>query len=305
MNFHEIEVNVPASSGNIGSGFDCVGIAVDICNKITLTQDINSSKPPTIKYSGEKSYKKIPNQDNLTLIQLKNFIDNNINGISINCNNNIPLSRGLGSSSAAIAAGLLLGSTLKNQQKTSLKKLIEIGINEEGHPDNIAPTMIGGCVISVLNNKEWGFSKVSIAEDLNVIIYIPEMEFETKKSRSLLNPLIDRKNAVFNIGRVALLINSLNNKEYSLLKLATQDMIHQDARLENFKEMKYILNSGLDAGALSGFVAGSGPSIIFFSKGREMTIKYELLECARKHNLKGRVIITKPTNKGAYIKVKK
>ena len=112
----------------------------------------------------------------------------------------------------------MLGSTLKNQQKTSLEKLIVIGINEEGHPDNIAPTMIGGCVISVLNNKEWGFSKVSIAKDLNVIIYIPEMEFETKKSRSLLNPLIDRKNAVFNIVRVGLLINSLNNKEYSLLK---------------------------------------------------------------------------------------
>ena len=80
-------------------------------------------------------------------------------------------------------------------------------------------------------------------------------------------------------------------------------MIHQDARLENFKEMKYILNSGLYAGALSGFVAGSGPSIMFFSKGREMTIKYELLECARKHNIKGKVIITKPTNKGAHLKL--
>ncbi|MBM31892.1 MAG: homoserine kinase [Chloroflexi bacterium] len=305
MNFNEIEVNVPASSGNIGSGFDSIGIAVDIWNKVIFKKDFNSSKSPIIKYSGEESYKKISDQENLILLQLKKLFNNDINGISINCNNNIPLSRGLGSSSAAIAAGLLIGSCFKNEKENSRDKLLKIGIKEEGHPDNIAPTMIGGCVISVLDNKEWVFSKVSIPEELNLIIYIPEIEFETRKSRSLLNPLIERKNAVFNIGRVALLINSLNNKDYSLLKLATQDMIHQDARLENFKEMRYILNSGLDAGALSGFIAGSGPSVMFFSKGREMTIKYELLECARKHNINGKIVITKPTNQGAHIKVKK
>ena len=303
MKDKEIEISVPASSGNIGSGFDCVGIAIDIWNKITLKQAFNSKEKLRIEYTGEKSFKNIPQEEDLIILSAKEFLKNDLSGISINCETNIPLSRGLGSSSAAIASGLLIGSNLNNEQKKPINELVELGIKSEGHPDNIAPTMLGGCVISVLNNNEWAFSKVPVPEDLNLIIFIPELEFETKKSRSMLNPQIERENAVYNIGRAALLINCLNNKDFSQLKYATQDMIHQDIRFENFKEMRYLLESGLEAGALSGFLAGSGPSIIFFSHGREMTIKYELLECARKHNIKGKVIITKPTNKGAHLKL--
>ena len=301
MKYKEIQVNVPASTGNLGSGFDCVGMAINIWNQVTLKNNSNSDTPSTVKYIGERSFKNVPTSKDLILLSIKQILENNSLGMNINCDTNIPLSRGLGSSSAAIVAGLLLGSKLRERTTYSTEELIKIGIPLEGHPDNIAPTMLGGCIISIHNNK-WLFSKVSIPKNLNLIIFIPDIEFETKQSRSLLKPMVTREDAVFNIGRVALLINSLNTRDYSLLKYATQDMIHQDHRFENFQQLKHILNSGIEAGALSGFLAGSGPSIIFFSGGREMTIKYELQECARRHNINGEIIITQPTNKGAYLK---
>ena len=309
MEDQEIQVNVPASTGNLGSGFDCVGMAINIWNQVTMKKHSDWDepgywlRPTTVKYVGERSFKNVPTSKDLILLSIKQILEKNSVGMDINCDTNIPLSRGLGSSSAAIAAGLLLGSKLRERTTYSTEELIKIGIPLEGHPDNIAPTMLGGCIISIHNNK-WLFSKISIPQNLNLIIFIPDIKFETKQSRSLLNPMVTRENAVFNLGRVALLINCLNTKNYSLLKYATQDMIHQDTRFENFPNIKHILKSGLKAGALSGFLAGSGPSIIFFSEGREMTIKYELQECARKHNINGEIIITQPTNKGAYLKSK-
>ena len=302
LNNKEISLKVPATTGNVGSGFDCIGLAVDVWNSLLIS--FNSDNL-VIENKGvsKDAYDSIKVKDNLIITGILEACPGfDISKIKIFSENQIPYSNGLGSSAAALCAGLLIGNYL-NENKFSLEDLNEKAIKIEGHPDNVTPCLFGGLTISVfddLNNK-WIVRKIDIPKELNVMVFTPDFISNTNTSRKKLPKSVSRLSAVYNISRVALLIDSLHRNDLALLNQATKDSLHQDVRLEGFPEMKSIMNAAMEGGALGTIVSGSGPSIMIFSNGNEFTIDYEIKEAARKHNLEGNTIITKPSNQGIVL----
>ncbi len=298
-----ITITVPATTGNVGPGFDTLGMAVEIFNIIKVSFD---SKNLSIKNTGvdKEKYQGIALKDNLIIEGIKSISpDFDISQLSIESKNMIPLGGGLGSSAAALCAGLLIGNYIQ-KENYSIDQLNQKAIAIEGHPDNVTPCFFGGLTISINedNTKRWISQKIELPEDLNILIYVPNFSSNTNKSRKNLPNSLSRKDAVYNIGRTALLINCFINNNFEMLKLATQDSLHQETRLKEFPEIKSIILAALSGGALGAILSGSGPSIMVFSKGNEFTINYEIKEAARKHNLEGSIILTKPNNQGIFIK---
>ena len=220
--------------------------------------------------------------------------------MSIKCHNEIPISRGLGSSAAAIVGGLVAANELLNTQ-LSQKRILDLAVKIEGHPDNVTPALLGGCQIVVNNEPNRVVSKVPIPESLNVIIFIPDVIMQTVDTRKQLPANVTMQDAIFNIGRVALLINSLSTGNLANLEIATKDRLHQPTRQESFSPMQTIINAAVRAGALGAFLSGSGSSIIALANEREVTIGYEMSDAAAKSGVTGTLQITRPTTKGAHV----
>jgi homoserine kinase len=213
----------------------------------------------------------------------------------------IPLSRGLGSSSAAIVGGLY-GANALLDYPVAPHRLLEIAAEIEGHPDNVAPALMGGMSIAVDDSGVVNAAPVPLIEDLQCVVFIPERPLPTKKAREVLKPEVTRNDAVFNIGRASLLVAAfaLNRPEY--LRLGTQDKLHQDARRKVFHEMKVIFDNALKAGARGVFLSGAGSSVIAFTlrgENRAFTIGYEMADAADKAGLPGTFRVLDPSSTGA------
>jgi len=294
----KIVVKAPATSANLGSGFDCLAIALDIFN--TVSVEIG---PKCIEVLGEGADKLPVDENNLIYKMIKLVMDKQgytVPELKIVCENHIPISRGLGSSAAAIITGLLIGNELSGNH-LSEEDLFALGSKIEGHSDNIAATLFGGCQIVVQDKKI--ISDVSIPKNLNAVLYIPEESISTDQARSVLPSSIAYSDAIYNLGRIALLINSLNSGNLKNLLIATEDKLHQPYRQTIFPSMRVIMNSAINAGANGAFLSGSGSAILAISSGKEMTIAYEMMEAASKAGIKGDTLITKPCSNGATIDI--
>lgn len=294
----KIVVKAPATSANLGSGFDCLAIALDIFN--TVSVEIGNK---SIQVIGEGENELPIDENNLIYRMIKLVMDKqgyDIPELKIVSENKIPISRGLGSSAAAIITGLLIGNEL-SENNLSRRDIFELGSEIEGHSDNIAAALFGGCQIVVQDKKV--ISDVSIPKNMNTILYIPEEPILTDQARSVLPSSIAFSDAIYNLGRIALLINSLNSGNLKNLLIATEDKLHQPYRQTIFPSMKVIMNAAINAGASGVFLSGSGSTILALSSGKEMTIAYEMLEAASKAGIKGDTLITKPCSNGAKIDI--
>ena len=294
----KIVVKTPATSANLGSGFDCLAIALDIFN--TVSVEIGNK---SIRVVGEGENELPVDENNLIYKMIKLIMDQqgyNVPELNITCDNNIPISRGLGSSAAAIVTGLLIGNELSGNQ-LSTKDLFVLGSEIEGHSDNVAAALFGGCQI-VVQDKNIN-SNVSIPKNLNVVLYIPKESVSTDQARSVLPSSIAYSDATHNLGRVALLINSLNSGNLNDLKISREDKLHQQYRQSILPFMRVIINSAINAGAYGAFLSGSGSTILALSAGKEMTIAYEMMDAASKAGVEGETLITKPSFHGAEINI--
>ena len=215
----------------------------------------------------------------------------------------VPLARGLGSSSCAIAGGLYAANALLDYP-VDPHRLLELATEIEGHPDNVAPALMGGMSIAVKDGNAVHAAPVPVPEELQCVVFIPERPLPTKKAREVLGPRVSREDAVFNIGRTALLVASfaLNRPEY--LAIATQDRLHQPARRAVFHEMKVLFDNALKAGARGVFLSGAGSSVIAFTtrgENRAFTIGYEMADAADKAGLPGTFRILEPCATGAEV----
>jgi homoserine kinase len=220
--------------------------------------------------------------------------------VAITSRNQVPLARGLGSSSAAVVGGLLAGNEMAGQPMSS-EQLLELAAETEGHPDNAAPALLGGCQIVVRHKGSLVTSRVPLPQDLNTVLFIPDTRMPTQQARDILPSSVPRRAAVYNIGRVALLVKALATDDLSDLAVATDDMLHQRQRQAIFPAMKSIIQGALDAGALGAFLSGAGPTVLALTKGREMTIGYEMSDAAEKSGVSGTVKVTSPTEMGAHV----
>ncbi|MDA1188121.1 MAG: homoserine kinase [Chloroflexi bacterium] len=295
---HRVVVRTPASSANMGPGFDCLAVALDIWNSATI--EIGSPRLSTKGHGSE-----LPNNSYAKLVQRCFAIPFymaglNVPDVSIDCKNDIPAGKGLGSSAAAILAGIHAGNELSGAELDS-DTILRVAAEAEGHPDNVAAAARGGCQIVVPIEGDYITATVPFPQELKAVLYIPDMPKSTDKTRKLLPPTYSRKDVVFNLGRVALLVRALSTGDLKYLNIATQDVVHQPTRVPLYPGMKNVLRAALSAGALGAYLSGSGSSVLALTNGHEMTIGYEMTDAADKSGLTGELKITAPTARGAYV----
>ncbi|AUM87749.1 homoserine kinase [Clostridium botulinum] len=252
-----VEVRVPATSANIGPGFDCLGVAVNMYNKF-FVEEIEEG----LIFEGCAD--KFKNENNLIYVAMKKCFDKigyKPTGLRIKIESDIPVSRGLGSSAACVVGGIVSANELAGGALNK-KELLDLAVEVEGHPDNVNPAFCGGMTASISDNREVIYSKVKVSKGIKFCALIPDFTLSTEKARAVLPKSIDYKDGIFNVGRTALMISALNNGDFHLIKYACKDKLHQDYRaklIENFysiKEECEKLNS------LGVFLSGAGPTIM-------------------------------------------
>ena len=294
-------VRVPATTANMGPGFDCLGMALDIWNTIIVETD--SAEPEKVVIRGEGRDSLSTGSDNLVYSSFRHVYDGlglPLPPVRISCENAIPLGRGLGSSAAAVAGGLLAGSRLSGANLTN-ERILELAAEIEGHPDNAAAAVMGGCRIVVSDGDRLVTDTVSVPDELKAVLFVPDVPMATEEARGLLPATIDRQDAVFNIGRTALLVNALASGNLEYLSIATEDVLHQPARQKIFFPMKNIFRAAMSAGALGVFLSGAGSSVLALARDREYTIGYEMADAAMKSGVEGAIKVTQPTALGAHV----
>ncbi|MBU5298477.1 homoserine kinase [Clostridium sporogenes] len=259
-----IEVRVPATSANIGPGFDCLGVAVNMYNKFFVEE----IKEGLIFEGCEDKFK---NEENLIYVAMKKCFDKigyKPTGLRIKIESDIPVSRGLGSSAACVVGGIVSANELAGRVLNK-KELLDLAVEVEGHPDNVNPAFCGGMTVSISDNKEIIYSKVKVSEGIKFCALIPDFTLSTEKARTVLPKSIDYKDGIFNIGRTALMVSALNNGDFHLIKYACKDKLHQDYRaklIENFYSIKKQCEK---LNSLGVFLSGAGPTIMVMIKEEE------------------------------------
>ena len=293
------EVKVPATIANLGPGFDCLGLAINIWNSVILKV---GQERVVINGFGEDSLPK--DESNLIHVSISKVFQKlqlPTPKLTIESHNNIPIQKGLGSSAASIIAGLLLGNALCDNQLIATE-ILQLATELEGHSDNAAACLFGGCQIVVKNNDGIiSTSSIEFSQDLDLIIFIPDKTTSTDNARMIIPKTIELEDAVFNISRTALLVNSFNNNLNENLKLATEDKIHQPYRLKLIPGLDSIIEAGINSGALSSFLCGSGPAIMTIVKSNVSEISKNIMQKASDLNIQGQMILTKPTRLGAHL----
>lgn len=295
---HSVVVKAPATTANMGPGFDCLGMALDIWNTVIIETGASS-----FDISGEGKDSLPKDATNLlyrSFVRVYEDIGKPVPSVRIRCRNEIPLGRGLGSSAAAVASGLLAASELSGANIPA-SRLLALAADIEGHPDNAAAAIMGGCRIVVDDGDALITASVSIPSDLKTVLFVPDVPMPTEQARGILPQTVDRRDAVFNIGRAALLVNAFASGTLSHLATATQDKLHQPAREAIFYPMKNIFRAAMDAGALGVFLSGAGSAVLALARDREYTIGYEMADAAMKSGVDGAIKVTQPTPLGAHV----
>ena len=295
-----VTIRVPATTANLGPGFDCLGMALSLWN----TARVGWASAPTLTLHGLGAEHLRRDASNLMYRAAERVLAETGNAgrsLSIEAWQEIPLSRGLGSSSAAIVGGLYAANALLDYP-LSPHRLLELATEIEGHPDNVAPALMGGMSIVVADGDTVHAAPVPLPDDLQCVVYIPDAPMPTHEARSVLAAEVPRADAVFNAGRTALLVASLALDRPEYLRLATQDRLHQPQRQGVFRQMKVIFDHALAAGARGVFLSGAGSSVVALTKEdehRAFTIGYEMADAGDKSGLTGTFQVLKPAARGA------
>lgn len=269
LNKKLITFKIPATSANIGSGFDSVGLALNLYNEIHIYENDNSKKIEfEIFGEGENEISKKDNMIYSAMkLVFKKLKSKPNKGYIIKCINRIPLSRGLGSSSAAIIGGLLCSNFILGNKLKIEKDILNMAVQIEGHPDNVAPAILGGIIAGVVKKEEdFKYIKIKPPKNLKAIVSIPDFYLSTEIARNILPKEITRKDAIFNISRAALLTSALFSNRLDLLEIATEDKIHQDYRAKFIPNLNQLFKETKKAGAYSVTISGAGSSILALAK---------------------------------------
>lgn len=251
---------MPATSANMGPGFDCLGIALELFNHFTVEEAPGFAME--IKGEGQNS---LPHSTrNLVYKAMERLfarLNRPMQAVKISCMNEIPLARGLGSSAAAVVGGLIAANRLAGEAVTK-EEILSLAVEMEGHGDNVAPAIFGGCQIVLKDEGQFLHVPVPVSTGLKGILFIPDFHISTAESRKILPSQVPRSDAVYNIARVALLSLALSGGNFDYLKIATRDRLHQPARQALFPAMEKLFNAALAAGAVGAFLSGSGSTIM-------------------------------------------
>ncbi len=273
----KVSYKVPATTANLGPGFDCLGMALPIYNIITIEETVMPSTGIEVNVMKDDDNAELlelndlpEDKDNIVLKaveMLYSLVGQEANELKININTNIPIARGLGSSASVIVGGLLAANELLGFPADEAA-LLSIATEAEGHPDNVAPALLGGLVMSSMEDDgSILYRKLNWPQEWHITACIPDFELATNVSRSVLPENVSLKDASFNSRRLAMLIHAINTKDVKLMKVALEDRLHQPYReklIPGFKEIKEAFKHEEDV--LGTVISGAGPAIIIISK---------------------------------------
>ena len=263
------KLTVPASSANLGAGFVALGIALTLYNRVWIEEADGC-------FIESKDGIAVPTgPDNMiydTVRHLYEQCGRPFSGLHILQENNIPMTRGLGSSSACLVAGLLGGNHLLGEP-FSKKELLDRAAQLEGHPDNVAPALLGGLVTAVMEDGEVHAVSVPVNPKFRFAVFVPSFELPTEKARAVLPTQVSRLDAVYNLSRAALMTASLFSGDVENLRIAAQDRLHQPYRFPFIPNGERVIRLAYDLGAYCVCISGAGPSLLAITEDERFAEK--------------------------------
>lgn len=264
-----IEIKVPATSANVGAGFDCLGLAVQLYNTVYIE---NSDKIEVESLDGSFVPKGASNMIYKSATRLFEECGKKLYGLKIGQKNDIPMTRGLGSSSACVVAGLL-GANLLLNNPLDTSAIIDLAAKIEGHPDNSTPAIVGGFVASVNSRGKIYYTKIDIGQKLKFAAFIPDYRLKTDETRTVLPTAVTHQDAVYNLSRAVLMAASLSQGRCDNLKAASGDKLHQPYRIGLIKGGEQIFKVAHYADDLCTYISGSGPTIMSIIDANNINFK--------------------------------
>lgn len=296
----KVLVRVPATSANLGPGFDALGLALSLWNEVEFVP----AEAFSLDVEGEGAARIARTSRNLVVRSARRvyeMLGREMPPLRIRCRNRIPPTSGLGSSSAAVLGGLLganalLGNPLPQDEVLALASAIE------GHPDNVAPALLGGLVVSAAAHpKPEILARRLPIRPCAITVVLPEVEFPTARARAILPKRVTLEDAVHNIGRAVLVYEALRRGDLELLGRAMQDALHQPHRLRLIPGAQEALRAAREAGAAAVALSGAGPGLIAFSGQRAPGIGSGMKRAFEAAGLRARVFHLRVARRGAHV----
>lgn len=277
----KVSVKVPATTANIGPGFDCLGMALPIYNTITIEETVLPGTGIEINVIAESaaidelSLEHIPLDENSLVYKAVELLYNSIgqtpSELKINIHSNIPVARGLGSSASVIVGALIAANELLGKPADEVA-LLSIACEIEGHPDNITPAIVGGLVLS--SQEDDGsviYRKLNWPTEWAITVCVPDFELSTDIARSVLPKEVPMKDAIFNAQRLGMFVQAVNTKDAELMKLALKDRLHQPYRMKLVPGLDKIMDNLRHIDSVLGCVlSGAGSSILVISEKNDL-----------------------------------
>lgn len=268
-------VSVPATSANLGPGFDSLGVALELRDVVTAT--LSDVAGVRVTVSGEGAGTLPTDEKHLVAAVLLKALENlgiEITGLDLSCNNSIPQGKGLGSSAAAIVAGLALAQAIALDGHIDYDWVFAQAAAHEGHPDNAAACVYGGLTVAWTNSVSHSRS-LEILPSIHAVVGVPSGELLTEKARGLLPESVPHTDAAFNAARSALLIVGLT-QDVSVLVEATDDRLHQNYRTDAYPDSISAV-SALRSANVAACISGAGPSVLAFATEDQISQSQEIL----------------------------
>ena len=309
----KVSVKVPASSANLGPGFDCIGLALPIYNTITIEETVLPGTGIEINLISEEEsidemvFDSIPKDENNIVYKAVEMLYNSIgqepSELRINIQSQIPITRGLGSSSSIVVGGLLAANKLLGNPADEAA-LLAIATEVEGHPDNVAPAILGGVVLA--SQEEDGmisYYKLKWPDEWDITVCVPDFELSTEIARSVLPKEVPMQDAIFNARHLAMLVQAINTADTKLMKSALKDRLHQPYREKLVPGMREIMDAFKhEDGVLGCVLSGAGPSMLVISYKYDVDkIKSTVKDIWEAQNIKVDVRTMKVEENGAEV----
>lgn len=293
-------VRVPATSANLGAGFDTLGLALTLFLQVDVELSALTSE---IVWQGEGKDSISDQTDNNLLLKAMQKVfqeaETIFPSLRLIIKNDIPIGRGLGSSAAAITAGMVAANRIL-QTRFSDKDLLKWAVEMEGHADNIVPAFMGGLSCSMIYEGEVYFQKITFPETIQLVVAVPDFEMLTEKSRRDLPQSIKLQDMILNLQRACFLLASICNGDCRHLDKAMDDVIFQPVRQKSIPGFKQVLSNAREAGALGAAISGSGPSIIAFATDKDRVGK-AMLEAFARNGIKARLFFLNASMQGVTL----
>lgn len=284
-----VTVTVPATTANLGPGFDCIGAALTLYNCFRFTSLDAGSALLSMQVRGSEAHKVKTDESNLVyqaFVKFYQHIRQTPPPVQIEIEMAVPLARGLGSSATAIVGGLV-GANQLADAPLSQNQVMELAIAMEGHPDNVVPALLGGCRLAATGNVEtqyiasrWEICDIPWHNNIVPVVAIPDFELSTAQARRVLPTQVSRADAIFNTAHLGLLVRGLETGRGEWIKAALQDRLHQPYRQELIRGYEVVRSAAIAAGALGMAISGAGPTLLALVEAAQATAVAAAMEKA-------------------------